>query len=88
VRGEQHRAAGFRAIPLQPAPHQVARIWIEARGRFVQQQHLRTVDKRFRERHPRLLPGRKLTGRTVHKLPEVEFLREFRDAPVGALHIV
>ena len=80
VRGEQHGRAALAAIVLEPAAHPVGSVGIERGGRLVEQQDLRLVDQRLRERHAGLLAGRQLAGRPVEEFVQVEFLGQRADA--------
>jgi len=69
------------AIGLKMLAHPVCRIGIERGGRFVEQQQLRLVDQRFRQRHAGLLAGRELAVGPIDELVEIEIVGELRDAP-------
>ena len=68
------------AIGLEMPPDPVGGIGIERGRRFVQQQQFGLVDERFRQRDPRLLPGRELAVGTVEEVAEIEIGGKFRDA--------
>ena len=70
------------AITLQPGPHPIGGVGIERRGGLVEQQQFRRVDQRLGERDPRLLPGRKLAGRPIEQIGQIERRAELFD-PVG-----
>ena len=59
MRRQQNRLALLHQ-PLQPLPHQVARLRVEPRRRFVKQQQLRVVDQRARQAQAALHAAREL----------------------------
>ena len=61
-------------------PDPVGGVGIERGRRFVQKQQLGLVDQRLRQRHPGLLPRRKLAGRAVEEVAEVKFLGQSSNA--------
>ena len=68
------------AVGLEMLPHPVGGIGIERGGRLVEQQQLRLVDQRLRQRHAGLLPGRELAVGAVEEIVEIEIGGELRDA--------
>ena len=61
-------------------PDPVGGIGIERRRRLVQQQQLRLVDQRLRQRHAGLLPGGELAVGAVEEVVEIEIGGELLDA--------
>ena len=76
---EQHRGMAVAAVAVEPGPHPVGGIGIERGRRLVEQQQFRGVDQRFGERHPGLLPGRKLAGRAVEQIGQIKRVGELGD---------
>ena len=74
--------------PLQLALHLLPQLEIERAERLVEEQHLRVVDDRARERHPLALPAGQLDGLPVAEAVEAdEFQRLLGAAPaLRALH--
>ena len=68
------------AVVLQMLPHPVGGIGIERGRRLVQQQQLRLVDQRLRQRDAGLLPGRELAVGAVEEIAEIEIGGELLDA--------
>ncbi len=67
------------AVGFQMLPDPVGSIGIEGSGWFVQQQQFRLVDQRFRQRHPRLLPGGEFAVGAVKEVAEIKIGGEFLD---------
>ena len=84
VRGEQDGGVVGPAIGLEMPPDPVGGIGIERRRRLVQQQQLRLVDQRFRQRHARLLAGGEFAVGAVEKIVEIEVGSELLD-PLGQI---
>jgi N-methylhydantoinase B/oxoprolinase/acetone carboxylase alpha subunit len=60
-------------------PDPIGGVGIERRGRLVEQQHVRIVDQRLRQRDAGLLPGRQLAVGAVEEVAEIEIGGQFID---------
>ena len=74
------------AVVRQMLPHPVGGIGIERGRRLVEQQQLRLVDQRLRQRDAGLLPGRELAVGAIEEILQVEVGGELFDALGEILH--
>jgi len=81
VEGERH-ALVARQVDQQ-LPESVARQRVDARGRFVEDQHLGLMNDRYRERQPLANAERQVLGALVDILAEPEASDQFGDSRVG-----
>ena len=79
VRRQQNGGVMGLAVVGEMLPHPVGGIRIERGRRLVEQQQLRLVDQRFRQRDAGLLPGRELAVGAVEEVVEIEVGGELRD---------
>ena len=78
---EQDRLALLQQV-LQPLPHQVARLRVEAGGRLVEEQQVGVVDERAAEREPPLHAARELARLGVGLRLQRRELQQLRHALV------
>jgi hypothetical protein len=88
MRREQHRAAGAPLVPLEVRAHPVADVGIERRRGLVEQQHVRLVQHRLRERHARALAGGEAAVGPLHEAGQIAVGDDRVDPLAGSTHAV
>ena len=83
MRGDEDRHGVLARQFDQEPPEFIARDGVDARCRLVEDQQVRLVDDRHREREPLADAEREVRGETVDVLGQIAAVDQFRDPPLG-----